>query len=450
MTTGQSRVGALDIARLLAPGRLSPTVPGSGLANASGDISRALMMAMERRRERKEAEEVQAARSKTFGEIAAALQGRRPQVASTEAGPAGIGAAPRATGATVTGDGRQAIIRALMTSEDPALQELGARSALAAPAKGAEFVNFYDPASGARQAARKGSEQAAQLAAQGYVRGTPPASKLLSPEEFDQQARLRQLGRTSVQVNTGDTGVDYGDPPKDMAWARNPDGSILTRQVELPGGGQARSPVAVPIAGGPVEAEQAEAAAAAGERAKQEEQSRDIVVQDIDRILSMTGEEEGLPVTGIAGATLSQVPGTRQRDVAALLNTVRSNVGFDKLQQMRNASPTGGALGQVSERENVLLQSTLGSLEQSQSTEQFERNLRRLRDVYLDVVHGPSGRFKDMPQEQLNNLNVSALNDRAVQQYNAEMVKRGIAAGDRRKRRGPTRLKFDAQGNLIE
>ncbi len=439
MTTGQSRVGALDIARLLAPGRLSPTVPGSGLANASGDISRALMMAMERRRERKEAEEVQAARSKTFGEIAAALQGRRPQVASTEAGPAGIGAAPRATGATVTGDGRQAIIRALMTSDDPALQELGARSALAAaPAREtakdvAGMLRYQDTGERVFPGVEK-----------------PRESKLLTPEEEAQRLRMAAAGRPSIQVNTGDTGVNYGDPPKDMAWARNPDGSVLTRQVELPGGGQARSPVAVPIAGGPVEAEQAEAAAAAGERAKQEEQSRDIVVQDIDRILSMTGEEEGLPVTGIAGATLSQVPGTRQRDVAALLDTIRSNVGFDKLQQMRNASPTGGALGQVSERENVLLQSTLGSLEQSQSTEQFERNLRRLRDVYLDVVHGPSGRFKDMPQEQLNNLNVSALNDRAVQQYNAEMVKRGIAAGDRRKRRGPTRLKFDAQGNLIE
>ncbi len=439
MTTGQSRVGALDIARLLAPGRLSPTVPGSGLANASGDISRALMMAMERRRERKEAEEVQAARSKTFGEIAAALQGRRPQVASTEAGPAGIGAAPRATGATVTGDGRQAIIRALMTSDDPALQELGARSALAAaPAREtakdvAGMLRYQDTGERVFPGVEK-----------------PRESKLLTPEEEAQRLRMAAAGRPSIQVNTGDTGVNYGDPPKDMAWARNPDGSVLTRQVDLPGGGQARSPVAVPIAGGPVEAERAEVAAAAGERAKQEEQSRDIVVQDIDRILSMTGEEEGLPVTGIAGATLSQVPGTRQRDVAALLDTVRSNVGFDKLQQMRNASPTGGALGQVSERENVLLQSTLGSLEQSQSTEQFERNLRRLRDVYLDVVHGPSGRFKDMPQEQLNNLNVSALNDRAVQQYNAEMVKRGIAAGDRRKRRGPTRLKFDAQGNLIE
>ncbi len=439
MTTGQSRVGALDIARVLAPGRLSPTVPGSGLANASGDISRALMMAMERRRERKEAEEVQAARSKTFGEIAAALQGRRPQVASTEAGPAGIGAAPRATGATVTGDGRQAIIRALMTSDDPALQELGARSALAAaPARKtakdvAGMLRYQDTGERVFPGVEK-----------------PRESKLLTPEEEAQRLRMAAAGRPSIQVNTGDTGVNYGDPPKDMAWARNPDGSVLTRQVDLPGGGQARSPVAVPIAGGPVEAERAEVAAAAGERAKQEEQSRDIVVQDIDRILSMTGEEEGLPVTGIAGATLSQVPGTRQRDVAALLNTVRSNVGFDKLQQMRNASPTGGALGQVSERENVLLQSTLGSLEQSQSTEQFERNLRRLRDVYLDVVHGPSGRFKDMPQEQLNNLNVSALNDRAVQQYNAEMVKRGIAAGDRRKRRAPTRLRFDAQGNLIK
>ena len=72
----------------------------------------------------------------------------------------------------------------------------------------------------------------------------------------------------------------------------------------------------------------------------------------------------------------------------ALLDTVEANIGFDKLQQMRAASPTGGALGQVSERENKLLQATYGSLSQSQSEEQFKRNLRRLRETYLDTIHG--------------------------------------------------------------
>ena len=48
---------------------------------------------------------------------------------------------------------------------------------------------------------------------------------------------------------------------------------------------------------------------------------------------------------------------------------------------MRDNSPTGGALGQVSEWELVLLQSVLGSLEQAQTKEQFVYNLDRLQKV---------------------------------------------------------------------
>ena len=51
------------------------------------------------------------------------------------------------------------------------------------------------------------------------------------------------------------------------------------------------------------------------------------------------------------------VPGTEAQATAAKLDTIKANIGFDKLQKMRDASPTGGALGQVSERELGFLQS---------------------------------------------------------------------------------------------
>ena len=58
---------------------------------------------------------------------------------------------------------------------------------------------------------------------------------------------------------------------------------------------------------------------------------------------------------------------------------------------MRAASPTGGALGQVSERELGFLQSVIGSLEQSQGREQFLENLGRVEGAFNDVIHGPQG-----------------------------------------------------------
>ena len=49
-----------------------------------------------------------------------------------------------------------------------------------------------------------------------------------------------------------------------------------------------------------------------------------------------------------------------------------------------------GALGAVSEREITLLQASIAALEQSQSEEQFLRNLARVERTYNEIIHGPS------------------------------------------------------------
>lgn len=95
-----------------------------------------------------------------------------------------------------------------------------------------------------------------------------------------------------------------------------------------------------------------------------------------------------LPTTGmVGGQVLSNLGGTAAHDIAADLDTIKGIIGFGELQAMRAASPTGGALGQVSEMENRLLQAQYGSLAQSQSEEQFRRNLQTVRDTFNRVVH---------------------------------------------------------------
>jgi len=64
------------------------------------------------------------------------------------------------------------------------------------------------------------------------------------------------------------------------------------------------------------------------------------------------------------GGMLANVPATESKRLSNLLDTIKANVGFSELQSLRDNSPTGGALGQVSEMENRLLQSVLGSLDQ--------------------------------------------------------------------------------------
>lgn len=107
----------------------------------------------------------------------------------------------------------------------------------------------------------------------------------------------------------------------------------------------------------------------------QGDQQLKVVDQDIDRALKQASGW----TTGTAGSVLSNLPGTGAHDLFNTLETIRANIGFDKLQAMRNASPTGGALGQVSEFENRLLQSVQGALQQGQTKGQLVSNLRRVQ-----------------------------------------------------------------------
>ena len=93
-------------------------------------------------------------------------------------------------------------------------------------------------------------------------------------------------------------------------------------------------------------------------------------------------EESPTLTTGLIGGILKNYGGTGALDVDELGKTIRANIGFDRLQRMREESPTGGALGQVAVQELEALQASLGSLNTSQGAPQLIRNLERLEDQY--------------------------------------------------------------------
>lgn len=107
-------------------------------------------------------------------------------------------------------------------------------------------------------------------------------------------------------------------------------------------------------------------------------------LDDIDRLM----KSATLPTTGAMGARVASIPGTAAHDIAQALTTISGNISFAQLQQMREASPTGGALGAVSDNEQKLLQNSFAALSQSQSEEQFKTNLGRVRATFERIVHG--------------------------------------------------------------
>jgi hypothetical protein len=63
------------------------------------------------------------------------------------------------------------------------------------------------------------------------------------------------------------------------------------------------------------------------------------------------------------------------RRALALFNTITAKGGFSELQDMRNASPTGGALGNVSNQEGKQLIDSFGALSRTQSGDDLRKSL---------------------------------------------------------------------------
>jgi len=64
------------------------------------------------------------------------------------------------------------------------------------------------------------------------------------------------------------------------------------------------------------------------------------------------------------------------------LTVIKSNIGFDKLQRMRDESPTGGALGQVAILELIALQNSIAPLEPKVGDKVLIQSLKEIRDNY--------------------------------------------------------------------
>lgn len=86
--------------------------------------------------------------------------------------------------------------------------------------------------------------------------------------------------------------------------------------------------------------------------------------------------------TGLIGKGQSFVPGTDAFTLKERISTIKANLGFDRLQQMRDASPTGGALGQVAVQELQALQSSVASLDVGLPKKELDKNLGKIQSHY--------------------------------------------------------------------
>lgn len=103
-------------------------------------------------------------------------------------------------------------------------------------------------------------------------------------------------------------------------------------------------------------------------------------------------------VTGIPGA-LWNVPGMAGADAAGRLEGLKSQIGFEALQALRNAAHNGASgLGQVTEKEHVYLQTQLGNLAKAQS----ETEVRRVLGDIKTWIGQARERYKSAYEKRYN------------------------------------------------
>lgn len=300
----------------------------------------------------------------------------------------------------------------------------------------AEAAGLYEtPAKNVKMASALAAPTAAPVAPmppgpQVAQAAPPPASA--SPagpnrELLVQMLANRKTAPIAQQIISAQIGQQF--KPSEYDFKERPDGTLVAvnkknprdvHVVNAPGGGQSAIDFEAKKAGAIARSKlESERAVTKPEQDKQQQDVAKVVTADIDRAIKKV-DSAFLPTTGMTGSMLSKVGGTAANDVRALVDTVKANTGFQELQKMRNSSPTGGALGSITERELALLQSTVGNLEQSQTADQFKDNLRRVKNVYLDIIHGEG---KGPSREKLTYQEQSRPDRAAIEQ---EMKRRGL------------------------
>lgn len=211
---------------------------------------------------------------------------------------------------------------------------------------------------------------------------------------FDDAMRAVQGASGGTSISLGSNGIEYGDAPKDMAWARNPDGTVKLDDRGIP--------VAMPIQATKLATEADAAAAAAAQKAQNAGVYGDAAIMAIDQLIGGPGQagmiDDGAGVfnvsnVGIVGDRLAKMGLSQSAvDVANTLAAVTSNIAFGRLQAMRDASVTGGALGSVTENELNMLMNSLGAVKPDTSPELLRKNLATIKNIWTKINSDPVAR----------------------------------------------------------
>jgi len=140
---------------------------------------------------------------------------------------------------------------------------------------------------------------------------------------------------------------------------------------------------------------------------KQIKDVRDLLKSDMDKALNV----------GVAADAITKLPLSDWTEAGAIkqhIETIVSNVSMDRLERMRQNSPTGGALGNVSNFEVEQLQKNTSPLKQGMNYGQFEDSLSDIERSYqrLEFLSRHEAELREIAEQQGPEAIVSILDER--------------------------------------
>ena len=187
-----------------------------------------------------------------------------------------------------------------------------------------------------------------------------PLSKIGQIEEDFRRGRISQQQRDAAiakETSTNSTRI-----------TTSPTGGVVIEEGGMPVGGAQTSPVGV--------------------TSQQSFVSRNLGrLEDI--ATGKEGEAKRFFATGVPAATGALGAWTPAGVTRTLIDNVKGNMTIDKLVADRQASPTGASpFGNLTEKEMKIVRDSISTLENSQTEQEFLRNLRDTTDLYNDLTRG--------------------------------------------------------------
>ena len=278
-------------------------------------------------------------------------------------------------------------------SQSPELAQVSlATSMMGLGEKGRKFVNNAYEAMKKPVEQRKAAAEASK--AEREAKGEPSDQfEILSNKQassFGLPPGTYQRDKTTGKITSiGSGGVTVNMPPQ-VQVGTIPQGYKLTYDP------QGRPLSMEPIPGSQAARDVAAEADKAASSAASTVTSSNIVLSAADGLQDLIKKESFFkPVTGVGGAIVREKGGVLASGSAAVtaqktIDTIKANIGFDRLTQMRKESPTGGALGNVTEKELAFLQSVLGSLDLNQDRKILSQNINKIKEIYTEILRKAS------------------------------------------------------------